>query len=462
MNRIASLISLVGFLGVPLIAYQLLKNTVLDISYPRINPWPLLWYFTLALVLVPVVIVSARGIENTPGLYVAQPGTESIVALVVLTTMIGYIITLAFFLRLFRLGLRKTAVSISRTEEKHLQEVALILSILGLLTIAIFRFLGYKHAFLTALLENRRLLEVRLANKYASHVPSQIASFLPLVGYLLSTIAGYIGRKNLGKSFWYLALSILFLSSPGDKAPPIWGVILWMLAQGSVLPKRVFSFRTIVAIGVVSLIGLATVYYVTSIQVPNMSREVFFKYLLARIGIGQMAGMYETFGLIQTNSMPEGDFYLHMIPGAGFVTNYTDYHKALMMVTEGYEYTEMGVKNTLFVAEAWAIGGLPLALFSPIIVGFSTVIGLAVLIKVTRWIIGNELAPSIGLLLYLKTHDITGGFSSFPLFKGLILTVCYILIIAVSYYLFLAWKRILTVGPSNVILRTRVSEPKRW
>jgi len=451
MDQGAFVISLVGLLVVPLIAYLLLKNTLLDITYPRINPWPLLWYFTLAIVLVPVVIVSAIGTENAPGLYLAQPGTESIVAFVVLTTMIEYIITLAFSLRLFRLSLKKTAVSISRTEEKRLQEVAFVLSILGLLTLAIFHFLGYKHAFLTALLGNRRLLEVRLANKYAAHVPSQIASFLPLVGYLLSTIAGYIGRKNLGKSFWYLALSILFLSSPGDKAPPIWGVILWILAQGSVLPKRVFSIRTIVAIGLVSLIGFAAVYYVTSIQVPNMSREVFFKYLFARLGIGQMAGVYDTFGLIQTNSMPEGDFYLHMIPGARFITNYTDYQKGLMMVTEGYEYTKMGVKNTLFIAEAWAIGGLSLALFSPIIVGFSTGIGLTVLIKVTRWIVSNELAPSIALLLYLKTHDITGGFSGFPLFKGLILTVGHILIIVMSHRLFVAWKRILTVGPRNVI-----------
>jgi len=446
MNEVALVISLVGLVIVPLIAYFLLKGTLFDISNPHSNPWPLLWYFNLAIVLVPVVIVSAVGVENAPGLFLAQPGTESTVALVVFTTMIGYIIALAFSLRLFKLTRKKVAASALAVEDKRLQEVALLLSIFGLVILAIFYFLGYKHAFLSALLENRRLLEVRLANKYASHVPSQIASILPLVGYLLSTIAGYIGRKNLGKSFWYLALSILFLSSPGDKAPPIWGVILWILAQGSVLPKRVFSFRTIVALGLVSLIGLAAVYYVTSVQVPNMSREVFFKYLLARLGIGQMAGVYETFGLIQTNSMPEGNFYLHMIPGARMFANYTDYQKVLMMITEGYEYEEMGVKNTLFIAEAWAIGGLPLALFSPIIVGFSTGIGLFVLINVMRYIVGNKLAPSLGLLLCLTTHNITGGFANFPLFKGLIITVAHLLIVAVGYYSLVSCKRVLVGG----------------
>ncbi|MBC7221584.1 hypothetical protein H5T56_01140 [Candidatus Bipolaricaulota bacterium] len=440
-------ISLASLIFVPLSAYLLFRRTILDVTHLRANPWPLIWYFTLMLVLVPLVVVNALGIENVPGLYVAQPGTESIVTLLVVAVITEYILTLAFSLRLFGLNLRKDILNIS-LNEKRLYDAVCALSLLGLLCIVVFYFLGYKHAFLSALLENKRLLEVRLANKYTSHVPSQIASIMPLIGYFLAAVAGYIGRQNLVKSFWYLVLSVLFLSAPGDKAPPIWGIIIWVLAQGALLPKHVFSVRSIIGLGFVSILGLGAVYFVTSIQVPGMTREAFFKYLLVRLGVGQMAGVYETFGLVQTNSMPEGDFYLHMIPGAQFFVNYTDFQKVLMMVTEGYGYAEMGVKNTLFIAEAWAIGGLPLALLSPIIVGISTGIGLAILVPIVRQIVGKELAPFISLILYLKTHDITGGFSSFPLFKGLILVLGQIAIIFLLYYLVIAFKKMLkNVGP---------------
>jgi len=450
MDELAFVISLTSLLVIPLIAYVLLKNTLLDITYLRDNPWPLLWYFTLAIVLVPLVIVSALGIENTPGLYKAQPGTESLVALIVITTLIEYVVALAFSLRLFKLPFRRDILG-KPQDEKQLREAAFALALFGLLILVLFYLLGYKHAFLSALLEKRRLLELRLANKYASHVPSQIAAILPLVGYILCALAGYIGRKKLLQSFGYLALGILFLSAPGDKAPPIWGIIIWVLAQGALLPKRVLSVRSVIGLGLISIVGLGAVFLVTSVQVPGMTRDMFLRYLLVRLGVGQMAGVYETFGLIQANSLPEGDFWLHMIPGARFVVDYTDYQKVLMMVTEGYGYAKMGVKNTLFIAEAWAIGGLPLALFSPIMVGISTGIGLAVLVLVVHRIVGKGLAPSIALLLYLKTHNITGGFSSFPLFKGLILTLGYVVIIIVWYYLFIYSRKLLI--PSAAIKR---------
>jgi len=442
MDELAFVISLTSLLVIPLVAYVLLKNTLFDITYLRDNPWPLLWYFTLATVLVPLVIVSALGIENTPGLYKAQPGTESLVALITITTLIEYIVALAFSLKLFKLRFRRDIVG-KPLSEKRLHEVAFALTLFGLLILMLFYLLGYKHAFLSAFLEKRYLIRVRLANKYASHVPSQIAAILPLVGYILCALAGYIGRKKLLESFGYLAFGILFLSAPGDKAPPIWGIIIWVLAQGALLPKRMLSVRSVIGLGLILMVSVGGLYLAVSIQMPGMTRDMFLRYLLVRLGLGQMAGVYETIGLIQTNSLPEGNFYLHMIPGVRFITHYIDYQKALMMITEGYGYTEMGVKNTLFIAEAWAIGGLWFALFSPIIVGLSTAIGLLVLIPITRRIVGRKLAPSFGLFLYLKTHNITGGFSSFPLFKGLILMLGYLSVIIVWYYLFIVGRKVL-------------------
>ena len=84
------------------------------------------------------------------------------------------------------------------------------------------------------------------------------------------------------------------------------------------------------------------------------------------------------------------DFYWHMFPGARLFVDYVDYQKVLMMVTEGYGYSEMGVKNSYFIAEAYAMGGFCVNVLSPIIVAFSTALGLIILIDLLKRIVGKR------------------------------------------------------------------------
>jgi len=90
------------------------------------------------------------------------------------------------------------------------------------------------------------------------------------------------------------------------------------------------------------------------------------------------------------------------------------------MVTEGYDFTEMGVANSYLIAEAFAIGGYPLVWLSPIIVALASVVGIMVFRKILAFLLWRPLAPQLSMVLFLITHDITGGFNGFPLFKGLI------------------------------------------
>jgi len=75
MNEGALIISVLGLILVPLISYILLKGTIFDVSSPKDNPWPLLWYYGLALVLIPLIIVSTVGIDHIPIFFKAVPGT---------------------------------------------------------------------------------------------------------------------------------------------------------------------------------------------------------------------------------------------------------------------------------------------------------------------------------------------------------------------------------------------------
>jgi len=60
---------------------------------------------------------------------------------------------------------------------------------------------------------------------------------------------------------------------------------------------------------------------------------------------------------------------------------------------------------------------------SPIIVAFSTALGLTILIDLLKRVIGKGLYWLMATFLYFKTQSITGGFSHFPLQKGLILII---------------------------------------
>jgi len=421
------MISLSGLIIVPLIAYISLRGTIFDISNLQQNPWPLLWYYEILLILVPLVVVSTQGINNIDVLYKAEPGTESQVAIIVILTLIIYILTLAIFLRFFQLRARKNKekTNLYNSEENLIYALCIV----AMTMLIVFYFLGYKHAFLTSILKGESLLRVRLSNTYNSKVPSQAQSILRLIGYLISALSGYLGKSNLKKSILFLILSLLILSTPGDKAPVVWGMLIWLLALGKILPRRLFSLKTVLFLIFIICFVFITLYFVVSIQITNLTLEKYFSYLINRLGVGQMAGVYETVGLAKSGAIPQGNFYWHMIPGASFFVDYIDFQKFLMMVTEGVEYTEMGVKNTYFIAEAYAIGGIPFVFLSPIMVGFSTALGLILLIDIFRKFVSKELAPYLGLMLYFKTQALTGGFSHFPLLKGIILIIIQLFII---------------------------------
>jgi hypothetical protein len=287
----------------------------------------------------------------------------------------------------------------------------------GLLLLTVFHFLGYKHAFFFSLIEKVPLIRVRLANAYSSRVLSQVTSMLFTVGYLLAVLSGYMARYRRIVSLKYLAVALLLLAAPGNKALLVQGVLLWILANGKVLPRSLFSIQALRFAALFLIVALGLAYCVVRIQVPDISVQGFGVYLLGRLGVGQMAGVYETAALIENGYSLEGEFFWHMVPFSRFFVDYTDYQKYLMMISEGYGFTQMGVKNSYFLAEAYAIGGPLVASLSPVIVAFSTSLGLLLLTGLFKSFFGRQLV-SVAVALCLVTHDITGGFSSFPMLKG--------------------------------------------
>ncbi|NPA72563.1 MAG: hypothetical protein GXO35_07010, partial [Gammaproteobacteria bacterium] len=198
-----------------------LRGTILDIRFPAQNPWPLFWYLELALILVPLNLISFLGLDNVQAIFVKDESVILSVNLWTLSSLLILSITLAFLMQL--LGLKLDVIRIpkefSNSLIKKLNIFSLSLTLFGIMLLLAFYNLGYKHAFLSALIEGKSLLHVRLFNKYFSKVPSQLASLLPLIGYLLAATSGYLSRIKFTKGLIYFLVALIFLSADGGKAP---------------------------------------------------------------------------------------------------------------------------------------------------------------------------------------------------------------------------------------------------
>jgi hypothetical protein len=415
------------------LAVILMRGTILDISKPKENPWPIIWYIQLLLVLLPTALFTLLGIEyissHSPmkGLV---PGTETEIALTTIGTLLLYILALTFFLRVARLRRLTDELPFIQGGERYISRYAWALTIIGSLILATMVLLGFRHAFIYSLLGGERLLSIRLANVYQTGLAKHGIPVLFWISYLLSLLAGLLfrsGGKRAGSLF--LIFALLLASAPGNKAPIVNSVLLWILASRVQLPRFLISGWSIVTAIGLGLLTVTLIYNLFLTQYPEAEFDDFLVYLLGRLGLGQMYGVYCTFGLAFTSGLPPGDYYWALVPGASYLNEgYVNYQKMLMMVVQGYDFHQMGVINSYFIAEAFAMGGYTLMYLSPIIVAFSSAVGIKVLNKLFDQLVWPAIAPMLSLPLFLLTHDITGGFNGFPLFKGLFVLVVLLLI----------------------------------
>jgi hypothetical protein len=425
-------ILLVSFVAFGLF-YFFSKKTHLCINIKDGNVWPLLIYRELFFVFSALLLVAAYGLDVFER-SIPNARVEDLFAIFAITiyAVFGFLISTLIFARIFKVPLfgPKFTYSIDPFKLRRFANAAVLTGFIVLL-FSIF-FLGFQHAFILALMAGGDLLAVRLNNAYNSQMPSQLGQVIRVAWWIISIYVGYlVWKKNYIQSLIYFCLGLLLASAHGDKAP----VLQFLIVAG-------FSFASFNGIKISGkyLFKFFIIYFpliyvllfgIVSLQIPELNFEAFNIYLLNRLGVGQMSGVFETF------SMPrlDGDFVWHVVPGASFFVNYIPYDKVLMMVTEGYGFSEMGVKNSLFISEAYGIGGLPLALISPFIVGFSYSLGICLLSKFLLYLFGSTVSIVFALPIYILSAALTGGFSSFPLFKGLILTMACLGLIWIMFFL---------------------------
>lgn len=407
------------------------RKTHFGLDFGKGLAWPLLLYREMVMIFAALLLLGCYGASSFEGAILnLSDGDIFWISLVVVYAVLVFSIVLAFCSRIFRipfdLSIKRRALCDVRV--KKIADAALISGVSVFLFS--YAFLSYKHALLSSILSGGNLVSIRLANAYASGLPSQLANIMAVAAMIAAIFSSvYLQRKEYLRYFAYLLGAIFLATSPGDKAPGLMCIVISVLSYLSI-KSTLPSFKSVFfSLFVYFPLMYGLTFFLASLQINELSLADFNIYLLNRLGVGQMSGVFETFSI----SRVEGDFFWHMIPFASFFADYVPYDKTLMMVVEGYDFDAMGVKNSLFVSEAYGIGGWTLVFLSPIIVGVSYALGMKFLFEFFSYFFGKSVAVIYAIPLYVLTSSLTGGFSSFPFFKGLILTIFSVGVIWIFY-----------------------------
>jgi hypothetical protein len=224
----------------------------------------------------------------------------------------------------------------------------------------------------------------------------------------------------------------------GQKAPIVYALLL--LVVGVLSNSSALSLGRVIKFGVGGFVILMGVLYaIATVQFPELDVVGFGAFLLNRLAVGQVHGVYEQFALLLQDSR----YIWHAVPFANILLDYPVFNKDLMMHTYGMGRAaeDIGVMNSLFLGEAYAIGGYPLVFASPIIVALNYCIlsvTLIVVLEGTRTLSPLDARRTVALLVP-GIAFFTGDIAGLLMFKLNIMAIVFLLtIVAVSSLLRLA------------------------
>lgn len=402
------------------IIFFLKKGTFLDFK----NIWSIIFYKEVVFILLPVLLLSVIDVKEFNALKMVKQEEVFFISMLV---VFSFFLFSFFFLILNRIIIKSNHVSFASKSFVYESSVdyfstAAVFSGVLLLIFSIL-FLGYKHAFLTSIFSGANVLHIRLQNAYSSNLPSQI-SYIITVAYGIAAIySGLLATKRKYLySFVFILIGVLLSSAGGAKAPVINLLVFFVMSllyfsAFSLSLKKVSFSKVLLWSPVYLSVIFVALYYAVSLQIADLNMSKFFVYLFERLGVGQMAGVYETFSI--NFSLPESAW--HMVPFASLFVDYPIFSKELMLFTENREFSDTGVKNSLFIAEAYGMGGWLLMILSPIWMAFAYIIRIFILSLFLKFAFGRSVRDIYLIPLFFLSTNLTGDFSSLALQKGTIL-----------------------------------------
>lgn len=422
LNYFIQFVVLSSLLFILYMIYQAFKSTAFELSVVRGHVWSLLFYKEFLLIVLPAFVLVFSDIDSFVSLSMTKQEDVFEISIVVLLALISFFLCLlilykSIFFR-FDFSFCKNEYDSTSDNISAFSNTFLIIGV-SLLCISIL-FLDFKHAFISSLFFESNLLRARLHNSYSSSLPSQLQFVLTMSWWVSAVYVGFLWYcKKTFKSFLVLLLGFLICSSSGAKAPLVQYVMI--ISMSYFYFKRPhfnlvkFAVYSVAYLSLVSIL----VYLVVVIQYPGIDLNDFAKYMIERFGVGQMSGTYETLSL----EFYVQDSWWHVIPFASLFVDYPIFSKELMLFTEGASYSDTGVKNSFFIAEAFGMGGWVLLVLSPIIMAFAYILKVVIILHFLRLLFGKLVGKVFTIPIVFLSTSLTGDLSSMAFQKGTILVL---------------------------------------
>lgn len=414
------------------------RKTILSIytTNNSINWWSLLLYKQLIFVLSAPLCFTFIGLEKFP-FFENRINDEYVFKMnwIVLYSIIVFYFALSVSLILFGLVKNKNHFNLDSLAlyKSRIFTISVIVVAFSLMFIGLFLF-THKHALLLSIFENYNIREIRGYNSFYSNFPGIFASILGICAWIPAIHSGYeLKNKNLLFSLLFLICALILSGIRGDKAPIITCFTLlslsYLMASNKTISSKLFS-SSLIGISFMSIL----IYYVVKLQYPEQDLNSFFQYIIERLGVGQMGGVYLGINYMDKNinNLPT-DFWLNIFPLSSQFIEHQEVAKYIMLELTGKEYNETGIMNSLFISEAYGIGGWVLLFLSPIIVGFSFALALKIIKIFFNKLFSNKISSLYYIPFGLESLNITGGFSQFPLQKVLFINLFIFIFVWIVY-----------------------------
>lgn len=395
------------------IYFVLMKNTIYGINLLKRNyNGFLLIKEYIFIITIGTWVVYVLGVNKIPVFFVRAESVFFSSFLILLTFNIYLIATLFINNILFKRCFDDAEQCISY---RNVNGILTLFSLNLFFVTIVIHLLGAKHAFIGSVFLGEDLMNIRMGNRYGSSIPNFLLSYFNFLYIITSCIlAVNFFNKEFKKIYKILIFLLIIYTSTllGAKAPLI--SCLTILGIGYIyFSKGGMNLGKTLKFGIpVFLIIFLLIFYSTQKQFSTLTNSQVVEYIFMRIFTGQMMGTYEQLDL----KLQSIDYVWRSIPFANILIDYKEYSKDLMMSTWGQykEVDEIGVMNSYFIGEAFAIGGMIFLIFSPILVAINISFSLFILLTIFHKIFGFDkmmafrvVGLSIGFLFPL-TGDIAG------------------------------------------------------
>lgn len=404
----------------------LFKNTVFDFSIKRRNYLGFFFIYEYLIYIAPcAILLHVNSIDN---FWVAFKVDQSKVTNVTFLVLFSYIYVL-FFIYLFQ-KLHSNSFVVNKNKikldlfsiYKYKKFTEALVAFGALLILYVYITTGVSHSFYTSVVDNSSIAITRYDLAEIKGL-GYVKNYLIVSSYLATCIlASPVYSRFKVSKVLMLILVAVGCTYFGSKGPLLTMILIYFVSYVS-YSRTIIESKHIIIGFLFVLVFLSIVYRVVLFQYSDLSNfEDFWNYFYQRVFVAQMIGVYEQFSLNIINF----DYIYNSIPFASNFHEVSNFHKDLMMISEDrIDPLSIGIKNSYFLAEAYAIFGVSALFFAPIIYSVNYCISYLLLLKVFNLFVCrnsefNKYSCSIFLFSYL---NITGGFSEVLFLKLIVMVI---------------------------------------